>query len=237
MSGNNNERRELTQLDPVQVPCFATSGAAQGEKTFTPGAVRNYPNIPLLKEAVRRYQGHLRRGTASTKTRGEVRGANRKPWRQKGTGRARAGTRKSPLWRGGGIIFGPSPRSYDYGLPRKQRQLATRHALLSKLIDSETRVVQSWQLSKPETSTVGKTLSAVGIEGTCLIGIPSDLDRTARQNIVLSCQNLSGVTVMSVRDFNAHALLKHRNLVLTEEAFNEVQAREDAIRSEQGAQA
>lgn len=238
MSGNQQSsapvKREMTQLDPVQVPCFAASGAAQGEKTFTPGGVRNFPNIPLLKEAVRRYMGHLRRGTASTKTRGEVRGANRKPWRQKGTGRARAGTRKSPIWRGGGVVFGPSPRSYDYGLPKKQRQTATRHALISKIVDQETKIVSDWQLSKPDTSAVGTTLSALGIEGSCLIGIPTDLDRDTRQNLVRSCRNLAKVEVMTVCDFNAHALLKNRTVVLTEAAFHEVQSREDAIRSAQG---
>lgn len=234
-SARRVSKPELVYLDAIEVPAYGADGAAQGNKTFTPGGVRNYPNIALLKEAVRHYQGALRRGTAKTKERGEIKGSNSKPWRQKGTGRARSGSRKSPVWRGGGTIFGPRPRDYDYGLPRKQRRLATRHATLSKLTDGETSVVVGdWSLSKPSTSSVGALLAKIGVEGSCLIGAASRMERQALDNLVASCANLHNVRVATVADFNAHDVLRHRRLLLTEAAFDEVQAMEDALRSAQG---
>ena len=213
MRKTNPTPKTPTSLDEVEVPCFSDSGASAGNRTFTPGVVYNYPNIPLLKEAVRRQQGRLRRGTASTKTRAEVSGSGKKPWRQKGTGRARAGTRKSPLWRGGGATFGPKPRSYDYGLPKKQRRLAIRHALLSKLIDGESRIVEGLAPSGASTKQVRDLLSKMEINESCLIAVGSDVAAPEIQNLVLSCRNLRGVEVLVVKDFDTLSLLRHRSLV------------------------
>ncbi|MCA8961524.1 MAG: 50S ribosomal protein L4 [Planctomycetes bacterium] len=222
-------KREYDVPDPVEVPTFGADGGSQGNRTFKAGGVRNYPNVALLKEAVRRYQGHLRRGTASTKMRGEVNGTNRKPWRQKGTGRARQGTKNAPHWRGGGVSFGPKPRVYDYGLPRKQRQLATRHALLTKLLDGETKVVSGLSLAKPSTRSMSRLLGKLGVLESCLLGVATDTDKEAIRNLVQSCRNLRRVEVLTVGDFNALALLKHRHLVLTAEALDEIQKREDTL--------
>ncbi len=223
------ERRPLVQPDPIEVPQFGADGAESGTISFRSGAVRNYPNIPLLKEAVRYYLGRKRRGTASTKERGEIKGSPAKPWRQKGTGRARQGSRKSPIWRGGGVVFGPKPRTYDYGLPRKQRRIATRHALLSKLLDGETRVVTGLEVDAPKTRNFGRLLKTIGIAESCLIGVASNLDHDARRRVVQAARNLHNVQVLPVCDFNAHSLLKHRSLVLTSEALAEIQASEDKI--------
>lgn len=214
--------------DPVEVPFHGANGAEEGNRTFTPGEVSHYPNIPLLKEAVRHYQGRLRRGTASTLGRSEIHGNTRKPWRQKGTGRARSGTKKSPLWRGGGVTFGPKPRAYDYGLPRKQRRLATRQATLSKLLDGETLIVASIDGENISTATIGATLSTANVDVSCLIGLPSSMPVEERRAIALSCRNLRRVQVLPVKDFNTLALLKNRKLVLTEAAFDEIQAQEKA---------
>jgi large subunit ribosomal protein L4 len=222
--------RAAVHPEPVEVRVHAADGSERGTRTFTAGPVaENFPNIALLKEAVRRQQGRLRRGTASTLTRGEVNGSPKKPWRQKGTGRARAGSKKSPIWRGGGIVFGPKPRNYDYGLPRKQRRLAIRHAMLSKLLDGETRILESIGAASPSAASVRKVLSQVGLEGTCLIGLASSTPADARRNVALSCRNLAGVKVLPVSDFDALSLLRSRNLVLTTEAFDEIQARERAV--------
>ncbi len=225
-TGNRIEKVP-TPVDSVEVSFHGTDGSSQGTRTFTPGVVFNYPNIALLKEAVRRQQGRLRRGTASTKTRAEVKGTNSKPWRQKGTGRARAGTRKSPLWRGGGAIFGPKPRTYDYGLPHKQRRIAIRHALLSKLLDGETRVIESFPLQgEAKASLVANILSKMEINESCLIGVDSEMDSEQVRQLVLSVRNLPNVRILSVRNFDTLSLIKHRRLILTASAFDEVQTRE-----------
>ncbi|MFN0059400.1 MAG: 50S ribosomal protein L4 [Planctomycetota bacterium] len=220
--------RERVVPEPVSVACFAADGAPRAARQFAAGPVSNYPNYVLLKEAVRHYQGNLRSGTASTKTRSEVNGGNHKPWKQKGTGRARAGTRKSPLWRGGGIIFGPRPRDYNYELPRKMRRLATRHALLSKLLDGETKIIEDLAVDRPNTAMLAELLTKIGVQASCLIGIASNVERRAIQNLTLSCQNLPKISVLPVSDFNALALLKNRALVLTSAAFAEVEAAEQA---------
>jgi large subunit ribosomal protein L4 len=221
--------KEKQTLDPVSVPMHKADGSQGGSRDFAPGPIANYPNYALLKEAVRRQQGRLRRGTASTKTRGEIKGSTRKPWRQKGTGRARAGTRKSPIWRGGGTVFGPRPRVYDYGLPKKQRRLAIRHATLSKLLDGETAILESIATDKPSASGLRQVLDRMQLSGTCLIGLGSELSVEQRRNVALSASNLPGVEVLPVSDFNTLALLKARNLVLTAGAFDEIQAREKAV--------
>ena len=222
-TGTQRSGRELEQLDPVEVPCFSTDGTSSSPRTFTPGPVSNYPNIALLKEATRRQQGRRRRGTASTRTRAEISGSNRKPWRQKGTGRARSGTRKSPIWRGGGVAFGPKPRKYDYGLPRKQRRLAVRHAILSKLLDGETRIIESLPLDKPSTDQVGSLLKKIGITGPCLIGLAEDMDKGQVRNLVLSCRNLHRIKVVPIKAADTLSLLEHSSLLLTGAAFDELQ--------------
>ena len=236
MSAGLDKPKQVQQLDPVEVPYYGSDGQEQGTKSFAPGEVFNYPNYALLKEAVRRYQGRLRRGTAKTKNRAEIHGSPRKPWRQKGTGRARAGSKKSPLWRGGGVAFGPRPRSYDYGLSRKQRRIATRHALLSKLLDGETLVIQEISADKPSTTSFHKIVSSVGLAGSFLIGLPTGMSVEERRNIWMSARNLEGVEVLPVCDFNALSLLKCKNLLLTESAFEEVQEFETKINGQGGAQ-
>src|SRR5262245_47744885 len=134
------------------------------------------------------YQANRRVGTHETKTRGQVAGSTKKPWRQKGTGRARAGTRKSPLWRGGGIIFGPHPRDYSYAIPKAKRRLALRSALYSKFRDGEVVVVEGLKTEKPSTRYLAKLLKSLGVTGRCLIGLEA-LDH----NLTLSARNLPGV--------------------------------------------
>ncbi|MFQ5653125.1 MAG: 50S ribosomal protein L4 [Planctomycetota bacterium] len=232
MTETSNVRRPRRSKlpDPVEVPLFAMDGSERGSRSFRPGPVFNYPNYTLLKEAIRRQQARLRSGTASTRIRSEIRGSNRKPWRQKGTGRARSGTRKSPIWRGGGTTFGPKPRPYDYRLPRRQRRLATRHALLSKLLDGETRAVDSISLERPSAAAIGRILSQVAQGKSCLIGVDSSTGIEERRILALSCRNLPGVELLPIKDFNALSLLGHHILLLTEGALAEVQALEDSCR-------
>lgn len=219
----------MTAENVLEVPVKGAEGEDKGVVTIEASRLDSRVRPRLLKEAVVMYAANKRLGTHSTKTRAEVRGSTRKPYRQKGTGRARAGTRKSPLWRGGGVTFGPKPRDYSYAIHRKQRRLALRSALLSKLQDGQVLVVEGLQVEAPKTSRVSQMLRALGVTGSCLIGTP----RTDR-NLVLSVRNIPGVSVSEVRDLNAFDVLKARTLVLTREAFDQLAEWSDGTRSEAG---
>lgn len=161
------------------------------------------------------YLANRRVGTHETKTRSHVAGSNKKPWKQKGTGRARAGSRRSPLWRGGGIIFGPHPRDYSYAINRKQRQAALRSALFAKLRAGDVVVLEGLSLDGPKTKTVAKALQSIAADGGCLLGTASH-----NKNIYLSARNLPGVLVSAVKDFNALQVLNARRIVLLRDAFD-----------------
>lgn len=177
----------------------------------------------LLRDVIIMYETNQRKGTASTKRRSEVRGSSRKPWRQKGTGRARVGTIRSPIWRHGGVVFGPHPRDYSYHLPKKMVRKALDSALLSKFQDKETSVVESVKLEQPKTKEVKGLLNNIGIKGSCLIGIKSP-DRTLH----LSVRNIPSTSLLPVQDFNAYTVLRHKNLLLTKEALDDLIARRKA---------
>lgn len=161
------------------------------------------------------YQANKRIGTHETRTRSHVAGSNKKPWRQKGTGRARAGTRRSPLWRGGGIIFGPHPRDYSFAIPRSKRRLALRSAIFAKFRDGQVVVIDNLKFDQPKTKEMAGVLKALGITGRCLIGLGAG-DR----NLVLSARNLPGVRIFPVGDFNALEVLLARILVLTRDGWD-----------------
>jgi len=168
----------------------------------------------LLRDVVRMYEAAQRVGTHSTLVRGTVHGSHAKPWRQKGTGRARAGFKRSPLWRGGAIVFGPHPREYRYAMPRKALKAATRSAYLAKFQDKEAVVVNELAAAEPKTREMAATLAALGVERGCLIAI-----ETHNVNLWKSARNLPGVFMKAVGDVNAYDLLRHRQLVITEAAL------------------
>ncbi len=163
------------------------------------------------------YEANSRAGTAKTKTRGEVRGPNRKLWRQKHTGRARMGSRKSPIWRGGGIVFGPRPRDYSYHMPRKARQAALRNAVFTKVRDGEVAVVDGLQSDKPSTGQAVSILAALGMERSVLV-----VTEHPEPNVHLSLRNVPGVDVAAVADLNAHQVLLRRYMVLTSGALESI---------------
>lgn len=163
-----------------------------------------------IKEAVVMYEANRRQGTRSTKPRGEVAGSGRKPYKQKHTGRARAGSFQSPLWRGGGVVFGPRPRDYHYDLPRKMKRAALRAALLSKFRDEEVVVVDGLPAGTPSTKQAFALLKAAGVERGALLVLPE------RDEVVLrSFRNLPRVDVRRLADINAHDVLRRRHLVVT----------------------
>lgn len=170
-------------------------------------------NQALLYEAVRHYQAGRRRGTAKTKTRHEVSGSGRKPWRQKGTGRARVGSIRSPLWRHGGTVHGPVPRDYSYHLPHKMILGALRSALSAKLRDGELKVVQSFTLPDHRTKTVQAALIRLESGRTVLL-----VDNEENRNLKLGSRNLPGVTLLPTREVTTYHLLGHQRVLLSEAA-------------------
>jgi large subunit ribosomal protein L4 len=170
-------------------------------------------NEALLYEAVRHYLAVKRRGTASTKTRHEVAGAGKKLWKQKGTGRARMGSIRSPLWRHGGTVHGPQPHSYAYKLPRKMQLGALRSALSAKLRDGELKVVNEFSISDVKTKAMRQTLDHMEAKRTVLM-----VDNTENRNLELSSRNLQGVKLVSSRDVNVYDLLGHEQVLLSQAA-------------------
>jgi large subunit ribosomal protein L4 len=170
-------------------------------------------NEALLYEAVRHSQAGVRRGTAKTKTRHEVSGSGKKLWRQKGTGRARVGSIRSPLWRHGGTTHGPQPRDYSYKLPRKMLLGALRSALSAKLRDGEMKVVQTFTLSDHKTKAMRSVLNVLGAPKTVLL-----VDNEENQNLALSSRNLPGVKLVSTKEVSVYDLLGHAGLLMSENA-------------------
>ncbi|HLG28915.1 MAG TPA: 50S ribosomal protein L4 [Candidatus Brocadiales bacterium] len=169
----------------------------------------------LLREAVIMYEANQRVGTASTKTKSEVAGGGRKPWVQKHTGRARAGSIRSPLWRGGGIVFGPKPRDYSYSIPKKAKKVALRSALLSRLVDNEVIVVDKLDFDTPSTKKMAQLLSTLNANGSCLIVIPERIEA-----IWKSARNIPLVKVMTVSELNAYDVLKKDKVLMTKDALS-----------------
>ncbi len=202
-----------------------TVGTATIEKKLLGEKVR----IQLMQEACIMYEANRRSGTAQAKTRSEVAGSRTKPFRQKGTGRARQGTKQSPVLRGGGVAHGPRPRDYSYDIGRKARHQALKSALLSKFEDNEVAVLDELSLAEPKTKEIVETMDALGIKDTVLMALQphrppedaadEDLRETRNRNVVKSARNLSKVTVMNVTDLNAYEVLKSRRLLFTGEAF------------------
>jgi large subunit ribosomal protein L4 len=170
-------------------------------------------NEDLLYEAVRHHMAGIRRGTAKTKTRHEVAGSGKKLWRQKGTGRARMGSIRSPLWRHGGTVHGPQPKDYSYHLPRKMQLGALRSALSAKLRDGELRVVNDFALAEHKTKAMRQTLNTLDAKKTVLL-----VDNTDNRNLALASRNLEGVKLVVSYQVNVYDLLGHTQVLLTEAA-------------------
>ncbi|HVH96708.1 MAG TPA: 50S ribosomal protein L4 [Bacillus sp. (in: firmicutes)] len=176
------------------------------------------PNNHVLFEAVVMQRASLRQGTHKTKIRSEVAGGGRKPWKQKGTGRARQGSIRSPQWRGGGTVFGPTPRSYSYKLPKKVRRLAIKSALSSKVLDENILVLESLVFDGPKTKDFKGVLQALSVESKALI-VTADLD----ENVALSGRNIPGVTIVTADGINVLDVLNHDKLILTKAAVEKVE--------------
>ena len=175
-------------------------------------------NQALVHEVVVMQNANKRQGTAATKTRGMVRGGGRKPWRQKGTGRARAGSIRSPIWVGGGTTFGPSPRDYSYTMPKKARRAALRSALTAKLEADEIVVVDALEINAPKTKEVVEILKNLGVVKKAMLVI-ADYDSA----VYLSTRNIPGVKSSPAREINVSDVLHYGKLIITKDAVAKIE--------------
>ena len=175
-------------------------------------------NAGLVHQAVVMQLASRRLGTHATKTRGLVRGGGRKPWRQKGTGRARSGSTRSPLWVGGGTVFGPQPRSYAFRMPKKQRRLAIKCALSDKVASGDFIVLDDLQLDAPKTKSVVKMLGDFGVDAKSLI-----ITLDENENVELSSRNIPGVKAINTMGLNVYDILNHTKLFITKAAIEKIE--------------
>ncbi|MCB8815669.1 50S ribosomal protein L4 [Desulfosporosinus shakirovi] len=193
-------------------------GAAVGEIELSENVFGITPNVHVLHSAVVSQLAGERRGTQSALLRGEVRGGGRKPWRQKGTGRARSGSTRSPLWRGGGVIFAPKPRKYGFKLPKKVRRLALYSALSSKVLEQQLIVLDDLSINEAKTREIVQVLKALNIAKKAMIVMDN-----ADEAVFRSARNIEGVKAMDVAGMNVFDLLHYDVLVMTKAAVTKAE--------------
>ncbi len=202
----------------MQIPVYSLAGEVVEHIDISDKVFAVPFNQAVVHQELVRQQANARQGTADTKTRGEVAGAKRKLYRQKHTGMARAGSRKSPLRRGGGIVFGPHPRSYHQAIPKKMRQLALRCVLSAKVSDGELVILEQLELDEPKTKEMVNILTALGVGSPTLI-----VTSEPEGNVVKSARNLPGIKTMSANLLNVVDILSHRMLLMTVAAVRKVE--------------
>ncbi len=202
----------------VQVPVYGLDGEVVKNIEISDQVFAVPFNQAVVHQAMVRQRANARQGTASTRTRGEVSGSTRKLFRQKHTGQARAGSRKSPLRRGGGIVFGPHPRSYRQAMPKKMRQLALRCVLSAKAGDGELMVLQELKLEEPRTKEMVRILAVLSVDSSALI-----VSGEPEKNVVKSARNLQGIKTMPASLLNVVDILSYKRLLMTETAVRKAE--------------
>lgn len=202
------------------IKVFNPAGDAAGEMAFADNLLVLDKGEQAVKDTVVATMNALRAGTASTLSKGEVSGSNKKPWRQKGTGRARAGLRQSPVWRGGGVAFGPKPRDFSQKVNRKVAQLAFSRALSDKIAGGQVVVIEKFDLAEPKTKLLTATLKKLGADRSALI-VLDQLD----DKVILAARNLQKVEVATAAEVDVYSLLLYRTLVATKAGFAALTAR------------
>ena len=178
----------------------------------------------VIHDVVVNYRANQRQGTHATKTKGLVSGGGRKPWRQKGTGRARVGSNRSPLWRGGGTTFGPQPRDYSYNMPKKVRKVALREAFNKKLLDGEVVIIDKFSIEKPKTKEMLGILKNLELTGKSVLIVLLEKDDA----VILSARNIPGVYVTKMRELNTYALVAHHMILMTKDAVTQLEGMKNA---------
>ena len=196
------------------IKLFNSAGDAAPEFSFADERLVLDKGSQAVKDTVVAWQNALRAGTACTKSKGEVAGSNKKPWRQKGTGRARAGLRQSPVWRGGGVAFGPHPRDFSQKINRKVKQLAFVRALSDKIAEGDVSVVEKFDLAEPKTKLILALLKKLGAERSTLIVLDDYED-----SVMLAARNLPKVEIVTASEVDVYSLLLYRKLLATQSGF------------------
>ncbi|XID90833.1 50S ribosomal protein L4 [Paenibacillaceae bacterium WGS1546] len=201
-----------------KVSVFNVDGKEVGQLDLAEGVFGLEPNVHVIHSAVLLQQASLRSGTHDTKGRSEVRGGGRKPWKQKGTGRARQGSIRAPQWKGGGIVFGPTPHSYGFKLPKKVRRLAIKSALSSKVVANQLIVLDQLSLAQPKTKEFAKILTNLKVSRKALV-VTADFE----ENVALSARNIPGVKFVAADGINVLDVMKHDQLIITKDAVAKVE--------------
>ncbi len=202
----------------MEIPVYSKGGEKVDDLQLDDKKFGGAIHKKLLRDAVIMYEANKRQGNACTKTKGEVAGGGRKPWAQKHTGRARAGSIRSPLWKGGGVAHGPKPRDYSFSIPKKARRLALCTALSAKARDNELVVIDDLNFDVPKTRQMVSILKALNIaNASCLIVIPK-----ANETVWKSARNIPYVKVMTSAELNAYEVLRPKKVLLTKEALSSI---------------
>lgn len=202
----------------TKVTLYKQDGSENGQVELNADIFGIEPNESVVFDAVLMQRASLRQGTHAVKNRSAVRGGGRKPWRQKGTGRARQGSIRSPQWRGGGVVFGPTPRSYSYKLPKKVRRLAIKSVLSQKVLDNKLLVVEGLQFAAPKTKEFAQVLSNLNIDTKVLVVVESTNDFAA-----LAGRNLPNVTIVDETNVTVLDVVNNDKLVVTQAALSKVE--------------
>lgn len=203
----------------AKVEVLDSNGSRVKEISVPGGVLDAPPKEHLLYESVVSYRANQRSGSAATKTRAQVRGGGRKPWRQKGTGRARAGSNRSPIWRKGGVTFGPSPRSYAYSLPKKAKRNALKSALSMKLNEKQLFILDTIEFKEPKTKEGVKFMKGLKLDSALVV------DNHTNKNMFLSLRNIPKVKAIDLNNLNVYDVLNFRSLVFSEKAFESLMER------------
>ncbi|MGM0470783.1 MAG: 50S ribosomal protein L4 [Bacillota bacterium] len=202
-----------------ELDLYNTEGSQVGEVKLNQDIFDIEVNEHVVHEVVTAQLAARRKGSAATKTRGEVSGGGRKPWRQKGTGRARHGSIRSPIWVGGGTTFGPQPRSYDKKVPKKVKRLAVKSALTSKVREDELKVVDKFEFNTPKTKDMVKVLNSLEAKDKKVLIVTADKD----DNLYKSARNIPEVNVLVANSINTYDLLDNEEIIITEDAIKKVE--------------
>lgn len=198
----------------AEIEIYNIKGKSVGKFELDKELFNGEVNEPILYQVIKMYEANQRQGTASTKTRSDVSGGGKKPWKQKGTGRARAGTIRSPLWRGGGIVFGPHPRDYSYQVPKSIKRLALIASLNAKLNDKNIIVIDEIKLEKPKTKEVATLLRNLKAEKKPLLVLEEK-----NEGVIRASRNIANLLLRDYKALNAYEVLKQQKLVLTQKAL------------------
>ncbi len=198
----------------MQAPFFDALGERNGEVDLPEAIFNEKPNVPVMHQAYLRQLANARQGTASTKTRAMVSGGGAKPYRQKGTGRARHGSIREPSMKGGGTVFGPKPRDYSQRMPKQMRRLALRSALSQKANDGQVRVIEAFVFDEPKTSQAAELMESIGFDHPTLVVLPAPNYTVSR-----SFENLAGAKIVLARNLNLRDLFSHTYLLLAKDSI------------------